>query len=51
MAFLGILFCERQLQKWLLDGRVREVSGLLIVRFSIDKKTRKQIMRTICLPL
>ena len=51
MAFLGILFCGRQLQKWLLDGRVREMSGLLIVRFSTDKKTRKQIMRTICLPL
>ena len=45
MAFLGILSCGRQLHKWLLDGRVREVSGLLIVRFSTDKKKQGKKLR------
>ena len=57
MVFLGILSCGRQLEKWLFHGRgffmaeSEEVSGLLIFRFSTNKKTRKQIMRTIFLPL
>ena len=45
MAILGILSCGRQLHKWLLDGRVREVSGLLIVRFSTDKKNKEKKLR------
>ena len=39
-AFLGILSSGGQLQKGLLDARVREVGVLLIFRFSIDKNKK-----------